>query len=122
MNRIEDDLKAALRRKPAPPGFEAKVFERIESEALGKRTPRRLFRNLFWRAAAAAVILMASGTGIIGYRQYIRMRNEAALNRTLAALSIAAAQLDEAEQKAFEPERWEYISRTLAEIQSADRK
>lgn len=122
MNPIEDDLKSALRRKPAPPGFAAKVFKRIESEALGKRAPRRLFSNPFWRAAAAAVILIAAGAGIIGYRQYIRMRNEAALNRTLAALSIAAARLDEAEQKAFEPKRWEHIDRTLTEIQSAERK
>jgi hypothetical protein len=123
MNRIEDDLKAALRHKPAPDGFAAKVLQRIENEALGKRAPRRLFSNPFWRAAAAAGILMAAGAGIIGYRQqYIRVRNEAALNRTLAALSIAAGRLDEAEQKIFEPKRWEHIGGTLTEIQSAERK
>jgi hypothetical protein len=122
MKTIEDDLKTALRRKPAPPGFAAKVFERIGSEALGKRASRRLFSNPFWQAAAAAMILMAVGAGIIGHRQYVRMRNEVALNRTLAALSIAATQLDEARQKAFEPKRWEHIGRALTEIQSTERK
>jgi hypothetical protein len=122
MNPIEDDLKAALRRKPAPLGFADRVFERIKRDAPGKRATRRLFNNPFWRAAVASVILMASGAGIIGYRQYIHMRNEAALNRTLAALSIAAARLDDLEQKAFEPKRWEHIGRTLTKIQSTDRK
>jgi hypothetical protein len=122
MNPIEDELKAALRRKPAPPGFAAKVFERIERETLRQRASRRWFIHPFWRSAAAAVILMTAGAGIIGYRQYIRMRNEAALNRTMAALSIAAARLDEAEQKAFEPKRLARIGRTLTEIQSAERK
>jgi hypothetical protein len=122
MNHIEDDLKAALRRKPAPAGFAAKVFERIESEALNKKTPRSFLRNPFWMAAAAAVILMTIGAGVLGYQHHIRTRNEAALNQTLAALSIAATQLDEAEKKAFEPKRWERISRQLAEIQSMDKK
>ena len=43
MNRIEDDLKSALRRKPAPPGFAAKVFERIESEALNREDSLGLY-------------------------------------------------------------------------------
>jgi hypothetical protein len=122
MNPIEDDLKAALRRKPAPPGFAAKVFERIESAAVGKKAPRRSFSHSFWRIAAAAVIFLAAGAGIIGYRQHIRVRNEEAMNRTLAALSIAAARLDEAERKAFAPKRWEHIGRALTEIQSPERK
>jgi hypothetical protein len=122
MNPIENDLKSALRRKPAPPGFAAKVFEQIEGDALSIRAPRRLFSNPFWRTAAAAVILMAAAAGIIGSRQYIHVRNEEAMNRTLAALSIAAARLDEAEQKAFNPERWERISRALTEIPSAEKK
>jgi hypothetical protein len=122
MNHIEDDLKAALRRKPAPPGLAAKVFERIEGEALNKKAPRSFFRNPFWMAAAAAVIFVTIGAGVLGYQHHIRARNEVALNQTLAALSIAAAQLDEAEKKAFAPKRWELIGRQLAEIQSADKK
>jgi hypothetical protein len=65
---------------------------------------------------------MAIGVAVLGYRHHIRTRNEAALNQTLAALSIAAAQLDEAERKAFEPERWERIGWQLTKIQSADKK
>jgi hypothetical protein len=122
MNHIEDDLKAALRRKPAPPGFAAKVMERIENGSFNQNVPRSFLRNPFWMAAAAAVVLVAIGAGIFGYQSHIRARNEAALHRTLAALSIAAAQLDQAEKKAFEPERWERIGRQLAGIQSSDKR
>jgi hypothetical protein len=62
------------------------------------------------------------GAGIFGYRHHIQTRNEAALDRTLAALSIAAAQLDQAKEKAFEPKRWERIGKQLTEIQSGDKK
>jgi hypothetical protein len=68
MNRIEDDLKAALRRKPAPPGFAAKVFERIGSEALNKKTPQSVLfswaRGAFRKdilAFASAVMLILGG-------------------------------------------------------------
>ena len=116
MNRIEDDLKAALRRKPAPPGFAAKVSERIENKALSKRAPRRIFGNPLWMAAAA-MILITIGAGVVEYQGHVRARNEAALNRTLTALSIAAVRLDEVEKKAFAPERWERIGRQLTDVQ-----
>lgn len=122
MNNIEDDLKAALRRKPAPDGFAAKVLERVENESARSRIRHRLvFSPLQW-FAAAAVIIMAVGAGLIGYQQYVRSRNEAALNRTMAALSIAATQLDEAQKKAFQPDRWDRIQKQLLEIQSGDEK
>jgi hypothetical protein len=95
MHQIEDDLKNALSRKPAPPGFTARVLERTGSA--GRRSPRRV-----WALAAAASLVLVSGAGIVQYQRYIRARNDAALQRTVAALSIAAAQLDRAEKKAFE--------------------
>jgi hypothetical protein len=122
MNNIEDDLKAALRRRPAPAGFAAKVFERIENESVGRRIHRRLFYSPLRLLAAAAVIIVTVGAGIMGYQQYVRRRNDAALNRTMAALSIAATQLDEAHKKAFQPERWDRIEEQLLEIQSVDKK
>lgn len=120
MNDIEDDLKAALCRKPAPPGFAAKVFERMEDGSASSKA-RWKVSNPFWMAAAA-VILMMVGSGVVGYRHHVRTRNEAALNRTLAALSIAAAQLDEAEKRAFPQERWERIGKQLSEVQSSEGK
>jgi hypothetical protein len=96
MHPIEDDLKAALRRKPAPPGFTARVLARARSEG-GRRSSRRI-----WLLAAAASLIIASGAGVIQYKQHIRARNNAALQRTIAALSFATAQLDRAERKAVE--------------------
>ena len=119
MNRIEDDLKAALRRKPAPDGFAAKVLEKAESGAFRNNIPRRFVRSRFW-LAAAAVVMLTVGISTFEYQQHVRARNEAALQRALAALSIAATQLDQAGQKAFEQNRWERISRQLAGL-TADR-
>ena len=122
MDPIEDELKGALLRKPAPPGLASGVFKRIESESWGSKPLHGIFAAPFWRIAAALVLLMDAGTGIIGYRQYIQARNEEALHRTLTALNITAVRLDEAKQKAFEQKRLGRISRVLAEIQSADGK
>jgi hypothetical protein len=112
MNRIEDDLKAALRRKPAPPGFAAKVLDRVGEGSSHKRPTRHFLPNRFWMTAAA-MILVAIGLGIFVYQRHIQARNEAALQRTLMALSIAAEQLDKAEMKIFEPKRWERIGNHL---------
>jgi hypothetical protein len=119
MSHIEDDLKTALRRKPAPPGLASKVFERIEKGEFERvaRFPGR--QRLL---AVAAMILMVVGAGIMGYRQYTRARNEAALQRTLAALSIAAVQLDQAEKRALGPGLWERLGRQLSDIQIQEEK
>jgi len=63
MNHIEDDLKAALRRKPAPPGFAAKVFEQIESEALNKKTPQSFLRS--WAQGAFRKEILAFATAVM---------------------------------------------------------
>jgi hypothetical protein len=115
MNRIEDDLKAALRRKPAPPGFAAKVLDRVGDRAFRNKANRRFLPNRFW-AAAAAMIIVAVSLGVFSYQRHIQTRNEAALQRTLMAFSIAAEQLEKAEMKAFESKRWERISKHLRNL------
>jgi hypothetical protein len=115
MYSIEDDLKAALRRKPAPPGFTAKVLDRVGDGSFRKKTNRRFLPNRFW-AAAAAMIIVSVGLGVFAYQRHIQARNEAALQRTLMAFSIAAEQLEKAEMKAFEPKRWERISKHLRNL------
>jgi hypothetical protein len=114
MKRIEDDLKAALRRKPAPPGFAAKVFHRLEGSDFQK-PPKRFPARQSWMAAAAIIVLTA-GLSIFAYQRHVEARNEAALQRTLTALSIASEQLEKAEKKAFGPKRWEQIGQYLQEI------
>jgi len=120
MHCIENDLKTALRRKPAPPGFTAKVLKRIEDNKFDQRAPRRSMPHKLWALAAAALILVVVGTGVFQYQQRIRNRNEAALQRTLTALSIAAVQLDRAEREAFDPIQWERLSRQLTGLQMID--
>jgi hypothetical protein len=65
MNNIEDDLKAALSRKPAPSGFAAKVFERIESEALNKRTPHYFFQSWLGMAFRNEILALASAIMLV---------------------------------------------------------
>jgi hypothetical protein len=113
MNRIEDELKQALRKVPAPPGFTDEVIRRLQDGVVTNGVRRRA-PNRFRMAAAAALILAIGGAGLFQYRRHIQNRNEAALQRTLMALSIAAARVDEAQQKAFAPQRWERIGRQLA--------
>ena len=65
MNYIEDDLKAALSRKPAPPGFAARVFERIESANLSKKTPRSFFQSWALGAFRKEAMIFASAMILI---------------------------------------------------------
>jgi hypothetical protein len=65
MNHIEDDLKAALRRKPAPPGFAAKVFERIEREASNKKTLWSFLRSWARGAFRKEILAFASAVMLI---------------------------------------------------------
>jgi hypothetical protein len=122
MHRIEDDLKAALRRKPAPPGFAARVLERIEdSKSLGKPS-RHLIIDRPWILAAAALVLMMISAGVFEYQQYIRNRNEAAFQNTLTAISIATLELSRAKNKAFQPEWLELLGRQLVNSEISDKK
>ncbi len=102
MHPIEDDLKDALRRKPAPAGFSHSVLARIGSSLYLKPGPKRIFRQRLWAVAAAAMIMLTVVTGVVQYQRNIQTRNAAALQQTLSALSIAAEQLDQAKARAFE--------------------
>ncbi len=120
MEKIEKDLENALRRRPAPSGFTARVLERVDGGAPGQGWFSRFRGSRLRLFAAAAVIVLMMGTGILEYRLSIRNRNEAALQRTLIALSIAAGELERAERKALEPIRWQKLSRQLIEYQTLD--
>jgi hypothetical protein len=122
MHRIEDDLKAALRRKPAPPGFAERVLKRIEDSKSSKKPPRHLVIDRPWILAAAALVLMMISAGVFEYQRYIRNRNEAAFQDTLTAISIATLELDRARNKAFQPEWLEPLGRQLADSEINDKK
>ncbi len=113
MHEIEDRLRDALRRKPAPPGFAARVLSRLESAA-DARPAARLSRPRLWAVAAALVI--AAGVGLIERERWVERRNRAALEESLEALSVAATQLDRAREKAFSHARWDGVAERLSRL------
>jgi hypothetical protein len=88
MNHIEDDLKAALRRKSAPPEFAAKVLERIESEALNTKALQRIlwswaqgaFRKEILAFASAVLLILGGVMHISG--------NQSALANSISRLKV----------------------------------
>jgi hypothetical protein len=88
MNHIEDDLKAALRRKPAPPGFAARVFERIESEALNQKVSQSFFQSWArWVFRKEALIYASAVVLILG--SVMRFDgNQSALANSIARLKV----------------------------------
>ena len=49
---LDNELKEAMRRVPAPEGFAERVLARVDE-------PRRDIRPMWWRAAAATFLLAA---------------------------------------------------------------
>ncbi len=91
---LENDLKRALHRESPPAGFAGRVMERIERD-------QRRTRPIWWRAAAATVVLAAA---LGGYRLHeIRQeRGERAKEQVLRAMSIASEKVHYAQQQVRE--------------------
>ena len=82
MDRLEESLKSALARKDPPPGFAAQVAARAAANGRGRSyTPR-------W-VAAAAVVVMAVGSGVA----YRRHQGEMAKEQVMQAMKITAVKL-----------------------------
>ena len=88
MNHIEDDLKAALHRKPAPPGFAAKVFEWIEIEASNKKAPRSFFQSWVLGAFRKEVLIFASAVVLILSSVMHFGENQSALANSMSRLKV----------------------------------
>jgi len=118
MHEMESRLRSALKRRAAPPGFAARVLSRVQHEA-GPRVaaPSRLSKARVW--AVAAVLAIAVGVGLIENERRVDRRNRAALEQTLAALSIAATQLDRAQEKALASAPWERVAERLSRLPAA---
>jgi hypothetical protein len=88
---IEDDLRSALRREPAPGGFAARVLAKtVKTEA----TPRRPLVFALAAALAAAAVIP---TGVYEYRE--RQRGIEARDQLVQALAITRVQLQQARGK-----------------------
>jgi len=88
---LEDDLRRALKRTPAPPDFADRVIARVEKGDEPLRfvpRARRFTPNtsaMQWLAAAAAVVLLAGG----GVRYYEYQQNVAEAKRVEAEIRLA---------------------------------
>ena len=90
---LEHDLKRALRRESPPAGFAGRVLQRIE------RDQRPTTRPVWWRAAAASLVL-ASVLG--GYAIHEKRKGERARDQLLQAMSIASEKVRYAQQEVRE--------------------
>lgn len=95
---LEHDLKRAMQRESPPAGFAGRVMQRIEREQR-QQAPRP--RPMWWRAAAASVILAAA---LGGYRihEVRRQEGERAKEQVLRAMSIASEKVRYAQQQVRE--------------------
>ena len=107
MNRDEDQLKAALRREEAPPGFTERVLARVAAQRSYPPNPSR-WLNIFaapvlrWASAVAlSAALILEG---MHYRKVQRERaeGEAAKQQLMLALRIAGSKLQLAKAKVNE--------------------
>ena len=82
---MDNELKAALRRKEPPEGFTERVMAAIDRAGVAAEPPRRR-----WRYAAAAAMLVAVLAGGEAYR-VVRAKQQ-----MLTALHITSAKLRDA--------------------------
>ena len=91
---LENDLKRALRREPPPAGFADRVMERLQRD-------ERRTRPVWWRAAAASVMLAAVLGGYALHQRHER-QGERAREQVLRAMSIASEKVAYAQQQVRE--------------------
>jgi negative regulator of sigma E activity len=121
VNRMEEVLKGALRRQPAPDGLADRVLARVaqKNPAQGpdpddswlRSFPQPLVR---WAALAAVAAAM-----IVGVHQYNlkreRAQGEAAKQRLMLALRVAGSKLQLARSKVNEINRNQTTNRQVKE-------
>lgn len=106
MNRFEDELSEALRRREPPPGFADRVMARMASPPTARGFRRTLagwFRTpaVRWAAAAACCLLLLAGFEIERRRE-MQSRGEAAKEQLMLAVRIAGSKLQLAQAKVHE--------------------
>jgi len=123
MKRLEDELRTALQRKVAPPGFAEHLAGRIRAGTDGKvsRWEKFVFflrcPKMAWGAGIVVACLIAS-IGIAQYHNYRKRQAEGAQAKTqlMLALKIAGNKLSLAQRRISE-----IHNRRVPSEQSGDR-
>ena len=90
---LENELRQALRRVPAPEGFAERVLARVGE-------PHREPRPAWWRAVAATLLLGAILGGWGAHQTMQRREGERAREQVLLALRIAGTHVARAQHEA----------------------
>lgn len=98
-DHLEDDLRAALRRREPPSGFAERVLARAEGRDV-ERVRRRPARRWTWAAASLAACLTL-GVGVVEVRQMreTRARGMEAKQELMEAMRITGSKLRMAQEK-----------------------
>lgn len=89
---MEQGLKEALRRKPAPEGFARRVMARLpEQAAAAREMPRTMRPRRAWLAVPLAAGLALAAFGGVRYQQY--RQGQEAKRQLLLALRITGEML-----------------------------
>lgn len=89
MDQMEDQLRRALRRQPAPENFRARV--------VAQTVKRPAWQTSRWWAAAATIVVTLGSAG--GYYELQQRRGEAAKEKTMLALRITSEKLNHAKAR-----------------------
>jgi hypothetical protein len=92
MDDLEQELKQALERRPAPPSLKRRI---LQQRGL-RRTQRLHIRTIVWQRLAASVTLAALIGGAYTWHQSEqRRKGEEARRQVMTALRITSRALDE---------------------------
>ena len=91
MNQLERDLRESLGRRQPPPGLADRVLARTRQPE-----PRRI--SWAWLAAAAMVLLMIGGIGVVR-EQRRQAEGEKAKQQLMAGLRITGSKLSQVQAR-----------------------
>jgi len=102
MDELEEELRQALERRPAPPSLKRRLMERRSRQ----HTERLRQRTALWQRLAACVVLAGVLGGGFAWRDRAeRRKGEAAREQVLTALRITGHALDEMKSQLAEHDR-----------------
>jgi hypothetical protein len=108
MNRLDDELRNAMRREEPPEGFAGRVLARVQEKKQSAWTGIFGSRALRWALAGAMCLALVIASVEYKRAQDERARGEAAKQQLMLALRITADKLQFAQEKVQHSSSWTY--------------